>query len=224
MLRAALPFRAHAPQAAAPAPSPVHATLPLALFEAVRVLDLPPGADLDAFHRELTIKRLGTSPTVVAQISRYTRLAENRDTVPADELVAVLRLMSRRADASLVFADGGRRAGRRAVRLTSMMARGLWRLLPTGARQGLGFRLAASAARRVLGVDLHAGPAGPEATLRQPLGVQATADGAACAFYGSAVAELLRAFTAFDGALFHVQCCARGGVACRWRAVPGEGS
>jgi len=221
-LRAELPSLAHVSPAAPSAPSAAHAVLPLALFEAVRVLDLPPGADLDEFNRELTIKRLGTSPTVAAQIARYSRLVDAGDPVDAEELVAVLRLMGRRADAHLVFAAGGRRAGRHAVRLTSLVARAGWRLLPGRARHGVGFRLARAASRRVLGVELSRNGGVPEAWLRIPVGAQATTDGAACGFYGSAIAELLRAFTPFDGAMFHVQCRARGDAACRWRADPGE--
>lgn len=187
----------------------------------MRVLDLPPGADLDEFNRELTIKRLGTSPTVAAQIARYARVVRAGDPVDPEELMAVLRLMGRRADAGLVFADGGRRAGRHAVRRTSVVARTGWRLLPGRVRELAGFRLARVAARRVLGVELVRNAGVPEAWLRTPLGARATPDGAACGFYGSAIAELMRAFTTFDGAMFHTLCCARGDAACRWRAASG---
>jgi hypothetical protein len=221
MLRADLPPVASDHLVAAPAPSRTHAVLLLALFEAVRALDLPPGADLDEFHRELTTKRLGTSPTVAAQIARYDRLVMAREAVDPEELVAVLRLLGRRADARLVFADGGRRAGRHAVRLTSLVARAGRRLLPGRLKEAAGFRLAQRAARRVLGVDVTRNAGVMEAWLRDPAGARATPDGAACGFYGSAIAELLRAFTSFDGAMFHTTCRARGDAVCRWRGAPG---
>ena len=195
--------------------------LPLALFEAVRGLDIPPGAELDEFHRELTSKRLGTSPTVAAQIARYTRLVHEGRTVGADEFVAVLRLIGRRNDSHLVFTDGGRRAGRHAVRLTWAAARMGARVLPGRLGEGAGFRLARGAVRRVFAFDLAREGGVLGGRLPGSLATQATPDGAACGFYGSAVAEVLRAFTTFDGAMIHTQCRARRNEVCRWRAATG---
>lgn len=221
-------FRPHAPRSRTspvpPASNTVHAVLPLALFEAVRDLDVPPGADLDEFHRELTVKRLGTSATVAAQIERYVTLVRSGRRVEAEEVVAVLRLIGRRADASLVFAAGGRLAGHRAARLASLGGRVVRRVLGGSPREGVGFRLARGAAKEVLSADLTRAGAVFEAVLRGPLAAAATLDGSACGFFGSAVAELLRAFTTFEGALFHTQCRARGDKECRWSsAVRQEG-
>ena len=195
--------------------------LPLSLFEAVRDLDLPPGADLDDFHRELTKKRLGTSPTVAAQISRYARLVDQGRVVGAEEFVAVLRLIGRRSDANLVFADAGRRAGRHALRLTSPAARLGRRMLAGRLGQGAGFRLARRAARRVFALELTSQRGTTVGTLSGTLATQATPNGAACGFYGSAVAEILRAFTAFDGAVLHTHCRARSDPECRWQVANG---
>jgi predicted hydrocarbon binding protein len=41
----------------------------------------------------------------------------------------------------------------------------------------------------------------------------------ACGFFGAALAELLRTFTDFDGALFHTECRARGATVCRWTST-----
>src|SRR4051794_41302665 len=64
----------------------------------------------------MVVRRLGLSPTVAAQIQRYRGAAERDGSVELDEAVSVLRLVGRRPDAALVFADAGRRAARYATR------------------------------------------------------------------------------------------------------------
>jgi hypothetical protein len=199
-----------------PSPNQVHPILPLALLEAVRELDVPPGADLDEFHRELTVKRLGTSRTVVAQIGRYAQLVSAGRRIEGDELAAVLRLVGRRADAALAFANAGRIAGRRAARLASPLMRALRRASVGGPGRSLGFLIARRAARVVLAADL-ARPGGVyQATLAGAPAAVVVSVESACGFFGAALAELLRTFTDFDGALFHTECRARGAVVCRW--------
>src|SRR5258708_17366238 len=50
------------------------------------------------------------------QLERYEGLVRRDARVEADQLEALLRLVGRRPDAELVFADAGRRAARRAAR------------------------------------------------------------------------------------------------------------
>ena len=99
-----------------PTPAAVPALLPLSLLEAIRNLDTPVEDGLDELAEEIVVRRLGLSPTVAAQIQRYRAAAEKDATVDIDEVVSVLRLVGRRPDATLVFADAGRRASRYAAR------------------------------------------------------------------------------------------------------------
>lgn len=198
--------------------TPAHAIVPLALFESLRGLDAPPG-ELDDMHRDLTVKRLGMSQTVASQIERYGRLARGEQWVAADEVAGVLRLVGRRMDAGLVFADAGRRAGRHAARRVPVSLRAAWSLLPRAVRERLGFALARAAAARALNVHLVREGDVAVATIREPIAVHATPTGTACGFYGSAIAELLRTFTSFDSAMLHSECRARGGAVCVWRAA-----
>jgi predicted hydrocarbon binding protein len=59
----------------------------------------------------------------------------------------------------------------------------------------------------------------PVARVSDPIAIQATPDGSACAFYTAALVELLRLLVGYEGAMLHVTCRARGGSACEWRAV-----
>lgn len=194
----------------------IPAVLPLAVLEAVRGLDRPAPDALDEFHGELSAKRLGLNRTVAMGIDRLERLGA-RGRVSSGELAALLKLVARRHDATLVFSDAGRRAARHALRRLSWGTRASLGLLPGGLRSRLGFAVAAGLAAPVLGLRLtrdrgvaSAAPLGP--------GTQPES-GSACTFYGSAVAELLRLLTDFDGAMLHVACLARGDAGCQWRSA-----
>src|SRR2546430_827278 len=114
----------------------VHSILPLAVLEAVRNLDTPVEDGLTEFAAELLSKRLGLSPTVAMQLAQYEGLVRRDARVDRAHVEALLRLVGRRPDADLVFADAGRRAARRAV-----------------ARLFVGSRLAARVSPTVLGAD-----------------------------------------------------------------------
>ena len=86
----------------------VPALIPLSLLEAIRNLDTPVEDGLEELAEEMVVRRLGLSPTVAAQIQRYRAAAERDGAVELDEAVSVLRLVGRRPDAALVFADAGR--------------------------------------------------------------------------------------------------------------------
>jgi hypothetical protein len=194
-----------------------HAIVPLALFEAIRLLDLPTDDGLGEFHEEFEAKRLGTNRTVSAQIARYAGLARTGKRVDGEEVTALLRLVGRRVDAGLVYAEAGRRAGRMAGVEVSGLLRGLRRVLPLG-REAIGLSLVRRAAADVLAVRVARQAGAVLAAMDDPVAIRATSGGAACAFFGSAVAELLRTFTSFDGALLHVSCRGRGDHECRWQA------
>lgn len=202
--------------------SGVPALIPLSLFEGIRNLDNPVEDGLDELADEIVAKRLGLSPTVAAQIARYQRAARRHEPVPRDEAVAVFRLVGRRPDATLVFADGGRRAARHAARVGLVSPRAALGFLPSPWRRRVGLRASARIAQRVFRAELSPGvPA--EVQLREPLSLEATPDGSGCGFFGAAFNELLRVLAGVDGAMRHVRCGARGDDACLWRATLQEG-
>jgi hypothetical protein len=198
-----------------------HAIVPLALFEAIRALDLPTDDDLEEFHHDLATKRLGTNRAVAAQIERYAALARADKRVENEEVTAVLRLVGRRADAGLVYAEAGRRAGALALAGLPALLRFARRVSPVG-REALGLRAVSRAAADVFVMRIMRDADTVVVTMENDMAVRATPNGAACAFFGSAVAELLRAVTPFEGALLHVSCRGRGDAACIWHAEPAE--
>lgn len=194
----------------------MHAIVPLALLQTVRWLDAPPDDGMDEFHRELAVKRLGTNTTIAAQIERLQGLVARDRAVDADEAAALLRLVSRRSDAALAFTDAGRRAARWAVAQSRGPGRVLARRLPRSAGHRIGLRLARALLRRYFALDLTWTGGRAVASAVDLPSVRATADGAACKFYGAAVTELLGTYTAFEGAMAHEGCQAHGAAQCRW--------
>lgn len=199
-----------------PTPAAVPAILPLSLLEAIRNLDTPVEDGLDELASEIVVRRLGLSPTVAAQIQRYRAAAEREGTVELDEVVSVLRLVSRRPDAPLVFADAGRRAARYAVRGGG--SRALVKVSPSALGQHLSRRAARRLATACFRGELTARGPDLEVRMERPLSVSAMPDGSACAFYGAAYGELLRGLIGFEGTMIHERCEGRGDQACLWRA------
>lgn len=196
----------------------VNAILPLSLLEAMRNIDTPVEDGLEELAGEIVSKRLGLSPTVAAQIARYDWAAGRSAPVSREEAVAVFRLVGRRPDAELVFADAGRRAARRAAREAGVAPRALLGLVPDAAARPFGLALARRLARRVFGGMLSLKDAEARAEVPAPVGLEDVPDGLGCGFYGAAFNELLRGLAGFEGALLHQTCRSRGDATCTWRA------
>lgn len=196
----------------------VHSIVPLAVLEAVRNLDTPVEDGLSEFAAQLLAKRLGLSATVTKQLAQHEALVRRGARVDDTNVEALLRLVGRRPDADLVFADAGRRAARHAVRQLSMLSRSFARVAP----RSFGYAAARRAARRVLGAELRREQYVPVARVSHPLAVNATPDGTACGLYGAGVAELLRLLVGYEGAVLHTSCRAAGDSVCEWRAAPAD--
>ncbi|HXE57126.1 MAG TPA: hypothetical protein VNK43_03935 [Gemmatimonadales bacterium] len=191
----------------------------MSLLEAIRNLDTPVEDGLEELAEEVVVKRLGLSRTVAEQIGRYQRAVRQNGRVPFDEAVSVFRLVGRRMDAQLAFADAGRRAARHAARASALPLRALVSSSPQFLSRRVGFRAAAGAASRIFKAELRLREAMAEATMTAPLSIAAIPDGQGCTFYGAAFSELLRCLVGFEGSMAHEECLGRGGQACRWRAT-----
>ena len=200
----------------------VAALIPLSLLEALRNLDTPVEDGLDELAEEIVVRRLGLSPTVAAQIQRYRQTAERGGTVDLDEVVSVIRLVGRRPDAPLVFADAGRRAARYAARTRGRSSRTLARMSPKAMARRITLRSVARLVRTIFEGDLNSRPPVVEFKMVAPLSIAALPSGEACLFYGSAYVELLRGLTGYEGALLHETCRSRGDGACFWRTAMAE--
>lgn len=204
-------------------PTPIPALLPLSLLEAVQNIDTPADDGLGALEHELAAKRLGLSPTVARQVARYREAADRGDEVPHEEALAVFRLVGRRTDAELVYADAGRRAARHAARHHGGAARLFGRIVPGKLGLGVRLRSAGSLARRWLLVDLRPADDLARAEAADSLPLEAREDGVGCRFYTAGLAELLRVVARVEGAMIHEACRGRGDRRCIWRATRAQG-
>jgi hypothetical protein len=194
----------------------IHSIVPLAVLEAVKNLDTPVEDGLSEFAEELLSKRFGLSSTVAMQLREYEGMARRDAAADQAHVEALLRLVGRRPDADLVFADAGRRAARRGARRLFFLTRLAAHIAP----RLFGYLAVRRAARAVFGAELRRERRVPIARVADMLAVQATPDGAACALYGTGFTELLRLLVGFEGAMLHVSCRATGGAVCEWRAAP----
>jgi hypothetical protein len=195
----------------------VHAIIPLSLLEAIRNLDTPVEDGLEELAGEMVSKRLGLSPTVAAQINRYQEMAKKDAQVSVEEAISVFRLVDRRPDAALVFADGGRRAARHALRAGRFPGKSPVTVNPGFVARTMGLRRAAGAAKRIFGGDLKVKGAVAAAEIHSPLSGVVARSGKGCGFFGAAFGELLRFQIGFEGVMIHERCRARGDTVCQWR-------
>ncbi|MEO8294444.1 MAG: hypothetical protein ABI613_02935 [Gemmatimonadota bacterium] len=201
----------------------VHAIIPLSLLEAIRNLDTPVEDGLEELAGEMVSKRLGLSPTVAAQITRYQEAARRDGRLPVDEALSVFRLIDRRPDAALIFSDGGRRAARHGLKAGNLAGRTLVASAPAFVGRAVGLRRAGSVARRVLGAELKMTGVVAAAKVESALSAEVAASGKGCAFYGAAFGELLRHQIGFEGVMIHERCRARGDTVCEWRGTHSVG-
>lgn len=198
----------------------IHAIIPLSVLEAVRSVDAPPSDELGELDAELASKRLGMSRTVARQIARYASLVRKGVRVDVDEVVGLLRLVGRRADAPQVFSAAGARAAAYATNGLRLPARMVRHTLPSVIRRSLGLALARRAMARSFGAAFVRDRGGVVVMLHDPPSAKATPEGTACEFYGSAVGAILRSLTDMKWSVSHPMCQTRGGESCRWHTAP----
>jgi hypothetical protein len=182
----------------------VHSIVPLAVLEAVKNLDTPVEDGLTEFADELLVKRLGLSPTVQMQLAEFEQLVRKDARVEPSHVEALLRLVAAgRMPISCSPTPAASGPACRAPHVGRVAVRRAERAAP------FGHAAARRAARAVLGAELGREQRLPVARVSDPIAIQATPDGSACAFYGSGLVELLRLLVGYEGAMLHVTCRAR---------------
>ncbi len=206
------------PAALSLAGSPLDARLPLALLEAVRLIDTPQ-AELDTeLVHELRNKRLGLSETVLQQIKRYSDAIKRQQKVPFDEVLALARLIGRRPDADLAFREAGRRWTRSAIATIGTAQRSAATGMPSLIGRPIALRLLRRVAKRFMDGTLVRSGSTLLLDISAPVSADAAPRAAGCGLYEAAFREALLQLAQTDGAVEHVMCRTRGDASCQWRS------
>ena len=180
--------------------SPAHSMLvdplvPLSLLEAVREADKLDGQGDTEYAPEFLNKRLGTTDTIFVQIRRYNEAARRGQPIPADEVVAIARLIGRRPDAIELFRSAGVATARTAYKRLSAVMRGSVNVLPRIVAKPVARRQAGKLLARYFGASLSkSGPVlAMEVAAPAPVSTGAMEPGRE--YYDSALRELLSLLT-----------------------------
>ncbi len=196
-------------------PSSIDPLLPLSLLRAVRTVDQPEELEAE-FHPELLNKRFGLSETVFAQIRRYDEAVKRQQQVSLEEAVGIARLIGRRPDAEAIFRSAGRLLAQEAVERIPASQRRAIAVLPSMLSRPMALRRANRIGLRYL--NGRVSRLGSFVLLRVGESVTVDSAPAGCAFYESALRELLRLLQVSGGDVEHVRCAGRGEGECEWRA------
>jgi hypothetical protein len=195
----------------------VPASLPLALFEALRAHDRP---DEVLEDEDLTVslpRRFGLTGVVDTQIRQFEAAQRSGKNVRLDEVVNLIRLVLRRPDAALVMEDTGRRFANWHYEKRSATARKLYAKLP--------HRLTTAIAARAIRKSLKMLKAGDVFTVsRQPFNVRIERclfpkidpSGSACPLLTGLLQEQLRQYVKGASTVAHAQCTTSNNGRCEW--------
>ncbi|MBM4193335.1 MAG: hypothetical protein FJ202_03005 [Gemmatimonadetes bacterium] len=199
-------------------PSTVDPLIPLSLLEAVRTVDLPDG-DLEAeFVAELRNKRMGLSEPVFAQIKRFAEAVRRRQPQSFDEAVGIARLIGRRPDAEAVFREAGRNLARQSYGTVSPVTRKLTLMLPAILARPIALRHVRRIAARYMAGNIRRVGSSILLSVQGSVTLESTARQGGCAYYESALRELMQLLVGGVGAVEHVRCAGRSEGTCEWRA------
>lgn len=194
----------------------------LVLLESLRDVDTPPEVLEDEAFRISLPRRLGLSDVIDGQMRRYADMRRRRRQLEASEFLDLLRLISRRPDARMVFEAAGDRLGSEYVSRTPRAAGLARRIAPAALRRrSLVRHLRRIAESLSPGSLVRADRTEPSITVGRCLPAAADDSGAACDM-------ITAAFTACAHGLGesapvrHPHCESRGDETCFWEIAPAE--
>lgn len=198
---------------------------PLLLLETMRDMDRPEEL-LEGEDLALSMpRRLGLSDVIYTQIHRFREEVKRKRVQTPATVEDLIRLVIRRPDAEEIFEEAGRRMARHAWSQRSGAFRRLARVMPAAMAQRSARVAALKLFRQLNGtatLDVLARPVG--VLMRNTMTVRADPGGAACAFYGGVLSELMQEYTGKPHRAPHRECQAVGGKVCEWASERVEGA
>ena len=203
--------------ATAGATASVTPVFPLILLETMRDMDRPDeyleGEDIAVSMP----RRLGLSDVVFRQIHHFREQVKRKRMQDPATVADLIGLVIRRPDADEIFEEAGRRVARHAWGERSKAFRRSVRWLPQGAKQKSARKAAERLFRQLAGEgDFSVGIKPVSLNITGSLTAAADPGGAACAFYGGVLSELVTEYTGRKHSTTHARCEAKGASSCEW--------
>jgi predicted hydrocarbon binding protein len=199
-------------------PPTINARIPLSLLEAVRHMDTPESDMETEYVQELRNKRLGLSDTVYQQIRRYSDAVKRGQMIPYEEATGLSTLIGRRPDAEELFENAGRILAADVYEAISRIRRNTIRILPALVGRPLALGNVRQVASGLFGGTLERTGGFLSFSITDSVTANSGPPSVGCAYYASALRELLRLLINGGGSVDHVQCLERGDSRCEWRA------
>jgi len=199
-------------------PPTVNARIPLSLLEAIRRMDTPHDTAETEYVPELRNKRLGLSDTVYTQIRRYSDAMRRGQQIPFTEAEGLGTLIGRRPDSDKLFHSAGRILAEDIYQGLSSTARTGMRVLPRFFSRPIALRQLKIVAQRYFGGTLERTGSFVSMTVPDSVTVNGSPKSGGCAFYETALRELLKRMVDGGEHIDHVRCAQRGEGECEWRA------
>lgn len=204
-------------------PEKVHPGIALALLASLRDQDTPEEAIEDEAFSESLPRRLGLNDVINVQMRRYADLKDSGHSLALSEFLDLVRLISRRPDATSIFRAAGIALAAERFADTGALSRAFRRVYPDGVRRRKLARSMSSAARALTpGADIAADRDPPGMVIGDnalaPVGI----DGNACEILTAVLDVCVAEIWDPELGIRHTECIGRGDARCAWSIVGGS--
>lgn len=202
----------------------VHPGIALALLSSLRDKDTPDESLEDESYAESLPRRLGLNDVVNLQMRRYADLRDAGRSLELTEFLDLVRLISRRPDATDIFRSAGAALAFERFAESGPLSRAFRRMYPEGVRRRKLVRSMTSAGKALSpGTEIVTGRTPPGLVIDACALAPAGLHGNACEILTSVLDVCASEILDASLSVRHTECLGRGHDRCVWTVVASEG-
>ncbi|MGD8496635.1 MAG: hypothetical protein PVF05_10620 [Gemmatimonadales bacterium] len=198
----------------------IHPGIALALLTSLRDQDTPTEAIEDEAFSESLPRRLGLNDVINVQMRRYADLKDAGQSLAFSEFLDLVRLISRRPDATEVFRAAGAALAADRFAETGPLGRAFRRLYPEGVRRRKLVRSMTRAAKALTpGAEIEADREPPTMVIDDCALAPAGVAGNSCEILTAVLDVCVTEIWDPELSVRHSECIGRGDDRCTWTLV-----